>query len=91
MREARKIIYSLAFQPVASRLAGYLLDNLESPEKDSIDREMTLEEIASVLATSAEVVCRLLYEFQSEGILKITRTKITLEDQLALEKLYSLS
>ena len=91
MREARKIIYSLAFQAVASRLAGYILDNLESPEQNSIDREMTLDEIASVLATSSEVVCRLLYEFQSQGILKITRTQITLEDQIALEKLQSLS
>jgi CRP-like cAMP-binding protein len=91
MREARKIIYSLAFQPVASRLAGYLLDNLESSGQDSIKREMTLEEIASVLATSSEVICRLLYEFQSQGILKITRTQITLEDQIALEKLHSLS
>jgi len=91
MREARKIIYGLAFQPVASRLAGYLLNNLESPEQDSIEREMTLDEIASVLATSSEVVCRLLYDFQSQGMLKITRTQITLEDQIALEKLHLLS
>ncbi len=48
---------------------------------------MTLEEIATVLATSPEVVCRLLYQFQTDGILKITRTQISLEDQLALEKL----
>ena len=91
MRSAREIIYSLAFQPVASRLAGFLLDNLESPHHDSIEREMTLEEIASVLATSAEVVCRLLYQFQADGILKITRTQISFEDQTALEKLKTLS
>ena len=91
MRSAREIIYGLAFQPVASRLAGYLLDNLESTEQRSIEREMTLEEIASVLATSAEVVCRLLYQFQTDGILKITRTQISLEDQTALEKLKNLS
>lgn len=91
MRNAREIIYGLAFQPVASRLAGFLLDNLESTEQRSIDREMTLEEIASILATSAEVVCRLLYQFQTDGILKITRTQISLEDQTALEKLKNLS
>ncbi len=91
MRNAREIIYGLAFQPVAGRLAGYLLDNLESEDHSSIEREMTLEEIASVLATSAEVVCRLLYQFQTDGILKITRTQISLEDQTALEKLKTLS
>ena len=91
MRNAREIIYGLAFQPVASRLAGYILDNLESSGQDSFTRDMTLEEIAKVLATSAEVVCRLLYQFQTDGILKITRTQISLEDQLALEKLRTLS
>ncbi len=91
MRNARDIIYGLAFQPVASRLAGYILDNLESPGQDSFTRDMTLEEIAKVLATSAEVVCRLLYQFQTDGILKITRTQISLEDQRALEKLRTLS
>jgi len=91
MRNAREIIYGLAFQPVASRLAGYILDNLESSGQDSFTRDMTLEEIATVLATSSEVVCRLLYQFQTDGILKITRTQISLEDQLALEKLRTLS
>lgn len=91
MRSAREIIYGLAFQPVASRLAGYILDNLESSGQNSFTRDMTLEEIATVLATSAEVVCRLLYQFQTDGILKITRTQISLEDQRALEKLRSLS
>ncbi len=89
MRNAREIIYGLAFQPVASRLASYLLDNLDLPGRESIEREMTLEEIASVLATSPEVVCRLLYQFQTDGILKVTRTRITLEDQDALKKLIS--
>ena len=91
MRDAREIIYRLAFQPVASRLAGFILDNLELSGQDSFDREMTLEEIATVLATSAEVVCRLLYQFQTDGILKITRTQISLEDQAALQKLKALS
>ena len=88
---ATEIIYGLAFQPVSGRLAGFLLDNLESSEDTSIEREMTLEEIASILATSSEVVCRLLYQFQSDGILKITRTHISFEDQTALEKLKALS
>jgi len=91
MRSARDIIYGLAFQPVASRLAGYILDNLESSGQDSFTRDMTLEEIATVLATSAEVVCRLLYQFQTDGILTITRTQISLEDEVALEKLRTLS
>ena len=92
MRSAREIIYRLAFQPVSGRLAGFLLDNLEeASQTNTIQRDMTLEEIASVLATSSEVVCRLLYQFQEEGILRISRKQISLEDQEALEKLKSLT
>ena len=87
MRRAREIIYGLAFQPVASRLAGYLLDNLRDAEQDTFEREMTLEDIAAVLATSPEVVCRLLYQFQADEILKVNRTQITLQDRAALQDL----
>jgi CRP/FNR family transcriptional regulator len=87
MRRAREIIYGLAFQPVASRLAGYLLDNLQDAEQDTFEREMTLEDIAAILATSPEVVCRLLYQFQADEILKVNRTQITLQDRAALQDL----
>lgn len=91
MRDARAIIYGLAFQPVAGRLAGYLLDHLKDPEQETLEREMTLEDIAVALASSPEVVCRLLYQFQSEGIIKINRTQIAFHDREALEKLVDLS
>jgi len=91
MREAREIIYGLAFQPVAARLAGLLLNSLDEPDHDSLEREMTLEEMASVLATSPEVVCRLLYQLQTDGILRITRTQIKFEDRDALLKLKTLT
>lgn len=91
MREAREIIYGLAFQPVASRLAGYLLDKIKVPGQETLEREMTLEDMAVALASSPEVVCRLLYQFQSEGIIKINRTQITFHDREALEKLVDLS
>jgi CRP/FNR family transcriptional regulator len=87
MREAREIIYGLAFQPVAGRLAAYLLDSLQDPDQQTMNREMTLDEMASSLATSPEVVCRLLYQFQSDQIIEITRTTITFQDRRALEEL----
>lgn len=91
MRKAREIIYGLAFQPVAGRLAKYLLDQIEEPEQGTLEREMTLEDMASALATSPEVVCRLLYQFQSDDVIDITRTTITLKDREALDLLVSIS
>lgn len=91
MRQAREIIYGLAFQPVAGRLAKYLMEHVGDPEKETLEREMTLEEMAAVLATSPEVVCRLLYQLQSDEVIKITRTHITLKDREALQKIIELS
>lgn len=87
MRRAREIIYGLAFQPVAGRLANFILSSLSDPENASLERDMTLEDIATVCATSPEVVCRLLYQFQTDGVVKITRTRITINDQDTLRQL----
>jgi CRP-like cAMP-binding protein len=80
MRKAREIIYGLAFQPVAGRLANFIISSLDDPGNPSLERDMTLEDIATVCATSPEVVCRLLYQFQTDGLVQITRTRITIND-----------
>jgi CRP-like cAMP-binding protein len=90
MRQAREIIYGLAFQPVAVRLARYLLSELKDPEQDTLEREMTLEDMASALASTPEVVCRLLYQFQSDGMIKIDRTQIEFQNLQALKQLVDL-
>jgi CRP-like cAMP-binding protein len=86
MRRAREIIYGLAFQPVAGRLAKLLLDRYGHQQMPA-GRDMTLNEIAAMVASSPEVVCRLLHHFQNDGILEITRAQITLHNSDALEKL----
>ena len=40
-----------------------------------------------MVASSPEVVCRLPHQFQSDGILEITRADMTLHRRDALEKL----
>ena len=87
MRRAREIIYGLAFQPLAGRLANFIISSLDDPGNPSFERDMTLETIATVCATSSEVVCRLLYQFQTDGIIQITRTHITINDQDSLKQL----
>ena len=87
MRRARDIIYGLAFQPVAGRLANFIMSSLDDPEHPTLERDMTLEDMAAVCATSPEVVCRLLYQFQSDGVVQITRTRITINDHHALRHL----
>jgi CRP/FNR family transcriptional regulator, dissimilatory nitrate respiration regulator len=87
MRQAREIIYGLAFKPVAGRLARLLLEQAFGQEGKPVQRELTLTEIAATVATSQEVVCRLLYQFQQDKLLVLDRASFTLTDRDGLEEL----
>ncbi len=86
IRKRRETIYDLAFQPVTGRLAKLLLEQVPVSENFA-QRDLTLDQIASMVATSPEVVCRTLYQFQRDGLLQVTRASITLHDRAALERL----
>ena len=86
MRQAREVIYGLAFQPVAGRLARLLLEQAARQEGQAVQRELTLSEIAATVATSQEVVCRLLYQFQADKLIELSRADFKLTDRTALEQ-----
>ncbi len=87
MRRAREVIYGLAFKPVAGRLARLLIEQAGGQEGQPVQRDMTLSEIAATVATSQEVVCRLLYQFQADGLIELSRANFKLNDRAALEEL----
>ena len=87
MRRSREIIYGLVFQPAAGRLANLLLNQFPRQEIPCIERTITLGEMAVRIACSPEAVSRLLHQFESAGILEITRASITLNNRAALEQL----
>ena len=86
IRKRRETISDLAFQPVTNRLAKLLLEQVPVSET-SAQRDLTLDQIASRVASSPEVVCRTLYQLQRDGMLQVTRASITLHDRAALERL----
>jgi CRP-like cAMP-binding protein len=90
MRRAREIIYGLAFHPVAGRLANLLLKQLNE-NTATVERDLSLNEIAAMVASTPEVVCRILHQFRDEGVLEITRTRITLNNREALERIVKLA
>jgi CRP-like cAMP-binding protein len=86
IRKRRQKIFDLAFHPVTGRLAGVLLEQV--PEAAGFaPRDLTLDQIAARVATSPEVVCRVLYQLQRDGLLELTRASITLSDRAGLEAL----
>lgn len=86
IRKRRETISDLAFQPVTGRLAKLLLERVPASEI-SAQRDLTLDQIASMVASSPEVVCRALYQLQRDGLLQVTRASITLHDRAALARL----
>ena len=87
VRKRRENIYDLAFNPVRGRLAKLIIAKFLSDEKPTMQRDLTLEDMAAMVASSPEVVCRILYQLQADGLLKINRASITLQDLEALENL----
>jgi CRP-like cAMP-binding protein len=86
IRKRRQKIFDLAFHPVTGRLAGVLLEQV--PEAAGFAaRDLTLDQIAARVATSPEVVCRVLYQLQRDGLLELTRASITLSDRAGIEAL----
>jgi CRP-like cAMP-binding protein len=87
IRKRREIIHNLAFSPVARRLARILLNIFQETESPTVRRDLTLEEMATMVSSSPEVICRVLYQFQDKGFLNIDRTTLTLYDRQGLENL----
>jgi CRP/FNR family transcriptional regulator len=81
MLHASEIIESMTFHPIAVRLARLLMgisNNINT--SNPIERNLTLDEMAARIGSTREMVCRLLYKFSDEGLIKITRTDFTILD-----------
>jgi CRP/FNR family transcriptional regulator, cyclic AMP receptor protein len=85
MQRASTIVDELAFQPVAGRLARLLLDHFTSTGEQAMLRSLTLDEIASRVGTTREMVCRALYRFADKKLIDVTRTEFVLTDRDGLK------
>ena len=66
------------FSNVASRIAGALLEHRAIEGGDEL--KLTHEDIAKDAGTAREVVSRILKQFQADGLVKLTRGKVTVID-----------
>jgi len=58
----------------------------DKEERVPIERSLTLDDMAARIGSTREMVCRLLYKFSDEGLIRITRTEFTITDPENLEK-----
>ena len=87
MKQASNIVDSLAFQPVAGRLANLMLERYGGTGEDPVARDLTLDTMAAYVGTTREMVCRILYRFSDEKLIHITRTEFSITDQEGLSAL----
>jgi len=86
MMRASTIVDGLAFQPVAGRVANFLLDQYPI-DQQSLPRNLTLDEMAARTGTTREVVCRILQRFANNGAIEITRTELSIMDREKLAQI----
>ena len=84
MKQVSMIVEEMAFQPVDRRLARLLLDHFTDAENDSMERRMTLDEMAAQIGTTREMVCRMLYRFSNNEMIRVTRTEFVLTNREGL-------
>ncbi|MEE9513320.1 MAG: Crp/Fnr family transcriptional regulator, partial [Anaerolineales bacterium] len=87
MRHAREIIYGMAFQPVSARLSQLILDRFHDSVDPLAERDLTLDQLAAMISSTPQVVCRVMYQFQEEGLLELSRATIKLLDPEGLKKI----
>lgn len=82
---ASEIVEQLAFQPLTGRVARLLLEEYPTGQ-EVVPRHLTLDEMASRVGTTREIVCRILYRFAEQGAIQINRTEFTFLDRNILEE-----
>ena len=81
---ASEIVEKLAFQPLTGRLARLLLEQYPASQS-VVPRHLTLDEMASRVGTTREMVCRILYRFAEAGAIQINRTEFVFTDRGILD------
>jgi CRP-like cAMP-binding protein len=87
MQRASDIVEGLAFKTVAGRIAQLILDRFGGAGQAPIARDLTLDEMAAMVGTTREMVCRVLYRFADADLIHITRTEFMLTDKDGLAQM----
>jgi hypothetical protein len=64
-----------------------LLLNQFEDNDPRVARELTLDEMSTMIGTTPVMVCKLLSRFAADGFVKVSRTQFELLDRVALEKI----
>jgi CRP/FNR family transcriptional regulator len=84
--EMIQTLEGVVFSNMHERIINHLIKRAESQQSNCII--ISHQEIATDLATSREVISRLLKQIENEGLVKLSRNKISLKKSPAKKDLY---
>lgn len=89
LRQFVALVHDLAFRDVTSRLAMVLVSRAEKegqrgPGGISFERLLSQQEYAAMVGTAREVVYRTFRKFEEDGLIRTSRSQITILDLPAL-------
>lgn len=87
MRRVREVVYGFCFQSASKRLAKLLLNHYNLDNNEPALRDLTLDEMASEVGTTRELISKILHDFKKEGIIIITRKSIIFKNKNKLEEI----
>ena len=85
--EAMQIVEEFSSSPVSNRLARLLAGEFAKAGESCIPRNLTLDEIASSIGSTKEVVCRYLRRMSDENLIQVERDRFVLVNKIELKKL----
>ena len=83
--EVMWLMEQIMWKSMDKRIAAFLLQEASIEETDTL--EITHEAIANHLGSHREVITRMLRYFQGEGLVKLSRGRVTILDKAELEAL----
>jgi len=87
MRQASGFVEELTFHPVSGRLARLLINQFKDNDDDLVTRDLSLNEMSTMIGTTPVMVCKLINRFSEDGLIKVSRTEFQLTDEPGLEEI----
>lgn len=81
------VLDGVEFQPIAGRLARLLLSRSARAGDGYVTDDLTLAEMASWARTTPEVICRILFRFSDQGLIRLVRAGLYVLDRDGLTRL----
>jgi CRP-like cAMP-binding protein len=91
LRQCAELVESLSLREVGQRLAQFLLEQAEkggtaSTQGISFRQELTHNQLAARIGTVREVVSRVMFRLQQQGLITSKGRQVTIPDRKALER-----